>query len=84
LLAVVVIAVVIIVTMLAVAGMLLCIGVSGVLLRGSRQLIEEMMHPMGSRRDQEKTKRDGCTQVEAALKFRDRSSGFHRVFEPLS
>jgi hypothetical protein len=74
-------AVAMIVAVLAAAGVLVCIGVSRVLLRGARQLLEKMMHPMGSGRDQEETKHDSGAQVKATLKLRDWFSGFHRVSE---
>jgi hypothetical protein len=61
------------------SAVLVCFGVNGVMLGRFGQLLEEMMHPMGSGGDQEETKRGSGAQVEAALKLRDWSSGFHRV-----
>jgi hypothetical protein len=61
------------------SAVLVCFGVNGVMLGRFGQLLEEMMHPMGSGGDQEETKRGGGAQMEAALKLRDYSSCFHRV-----
>ena len=63
------------------SGVLVCFGVNGVMLGRFGQLLEKMMHPMGSGRDQEETKRGSGAQVEAALKLRNWSSCFHRVSE---
>jgi hypothetical protein len=52
------------------SGVLVCFGVNGVMLGRFGQLLEKMMHPMGSGRDQKETKRCGGAQMEAALKLR--------------
>jgi hypothetical protein len=65
------------------AGVIVGCGVSALMFGGAGQSLEEMMHPMGSGGDQEETKRGGGAQMEAALKLRDWSSGFHRVLKSI-
>jgi hypothetical protein len=43
------------------AGVLVCFGMNGVMLRRVGELLEKMMHPMGGGRDQKKTKRRSGT-----------------------
>lgn len=47
-----------------------------IFLRGGN-LLEEMMDPMGRRKDQEEQKRDGCAQIETAPADRRLPSTFH-------
>jgi hypothetical protein len=75
--------IVMIMAVMGVADMVVIFRVSGVTRGRFWRSLEEMMHPMGSGGDQEETKRGGGAQMEAALKLRDGSSGFHRVLKSI-
>jgi len=66
-----------IVTVLRAIGVFVTLDASGVIFLRGGNLLEEMMDPMGRRKDQEEQKRDGCAQIETAPADRRLPSTFH-------